>query len=103
MSDDRAGDPTAGGPGTEAAGGSIPGASRGRDVDVETLVTYLQWAGLVAMGILAVVAGVGIYTSISAIIDVWVADYYQPLARAAFNIAVLCVSVGGMFALLRRV
>lgn len=72
-------------------------------VDVDTVVTYLQWGGLVALALLALVAGVGIYTSIAAIIDVWVAGYYQPLARAVFNLAVLCVAVAGMFSLLGRI
>lgn len=100
--DDPADDPPTDRSATDDSGGSTA-ASGGRDVDVATVVTYLQWGGLVALAILAVVAGVGIYTSIAAIIDVWVAEYYRPLARAAFNFAVLCVSVAGMFVLLRRV
>lgn len=102
MSDDPTGDtPSERSP--SDATGSAAATSTGRDVDVATVVTYLKWGGLVALAVLAVVAGIGIYTSISALIEVWIADYYQPLARAAFNVAVLCVAVAGMFALLRRV
>jgi hypothetical protein len=100
---DDAGDRTPEPSAPDDATGSAPAAADGPDVDVATVVTYLQWGGLVALAILAVVAGIGIYTSISAIIDVWVAEYYQPLARAAFNLAVLCVAVAGIFVLLRRV
>jgi hypothetical protein len=82
---------------------SEDGGSSGPDVDAGAVLSYLQWGGLVALAILAVVAGVGLYTSLSAIIETWVADYYQPFARAAFNFAVLLVAVAGMFALLRRV
>jgi Ni/Fe-hydrogenase subunit HybB-like protein len=72
-------------------------------VDVNAVVTYLQWGGIAALALLAAVAGVGVYTSVGAVIDVWVADRYRPLARAAFNAAVLCVALAGMFPLLRRV
>lgn len=85
----------------EPATGSEPaGAS---DDTTDTVLSYLHWGGLLALGVLAVVAGAGLYTSLSAIIDLWVADYYQPFARAGFNFAVLCVAVAGMVALLRRV
>jgi Ni/Fe-hydrogenase subunit HybB-like protein len=77
--------------------------SKGPTVDVETVLAYLSWGGLVALGILAVVAGIGLYTSLSAVIDVWVADRFQPFARIGLNFAVLCVAIAGMVALLRRV
>ncbi|WP_178916540.1 hypothetical protein [Natronomonas gomsonensis] len=77
-------------------------SSKGPNVDVETVLAYLSWGGLVALGILAVVAGIGLYTSLSAVIDVWVADRFQPFARIGLNFAVLCVSIAGMVALLRR-
>ena len=77
--------------------------SKAPNVDVETVLAYLSWGGLVALGILAVVAGIGLYTSLSAVIDVWVADRFQPFARIGLNFAVLCVAIAGMVALLRRV
>lgn len=76
---------------------------KGPDIDVETVLAYLSWGGLVALGILAVVAGIGLYTSLSAVIDVWIADRFQPFARIGLNFAVLCVAIAGMVALLRRV
>jgi hypothetical protein len=72
------------------------------DVDVSTVVRYLQWGGLLGLGLLAVVATVGLYTSLSSIIDIWVGRQYEPLARAGFNLAVLCVTLAGLLGLLRR-
>lgn len=72
------------------------------DVDVSTIVRYLQWGGLLGLGLLAVVATVGLYTSLSSIIDIWVVQRYEPLARAGFNLAVLCVTLAGLLGLLRR-
>ena len=57
---------------------------------------------VVAFVLLAVVAGVGLYTSLSSVIDVWVGDRFQPVARAVFNFAVLCVAGVGIGLVLRR-
>jgi Ni/Fe-hydrogenase subunit HybB-like protein len=87
----------------DSEGATGEDASKGPNVDVQTVLAYLSWGGLVALGILAVVAGIGLYTSLSAVIDVWVADRFQPFARIGLNFAVLCASIAGMVALLRRV
>jgi hypothetical protein len=71
-------------------------------VDVDTVVEYLLWGGLVGLGILAVIATAGLYGSLSAIIDVWVATRYQPFARSALNFAVLCAAGAGIVLLSRR-
>ena len=73
-----------------------------RRLDAETVGTYLRWSGLAAFALLAVVAGVGLYTSIGAVIDVWIGDRFQPIASAVFNFAVLCVAAIGVVVLLRR-
>ena len=73
-----------------------------RRLDAEAVGTYLRWSGLAAFALLAVVAGVGLYTSIGAVIDVWIGDRVQPIARAVFNFAVLCVAAIGVVVLLRR-
>jgi len=86
---------------SEADEGAVESTQR-PDVDVGTVVTYVQWGALLALGILAVVAGIGLYGSLSSIIDVWIAERYQPIASAAFNFAVLSVAAGGMFGLVRR-
>jgi len=97
---DHGEDPTAGEPAPEAdPGGGEQGDSR---LDVERVATYLRRGGILALGVLAVVAAAGLYGSLSAIIDVWVADRYQPFARAMFNFGVLCVAAAGIVVLLRR-
>ena len=73
-----------------------------RRLDAETVGTYLRWSGLAAFALLAVVAGVGLYTSIGAVIDVWIGDRFQPIASAVFNFAVLCIAAVGVVVLLRR-
>ncbi|MFT4885015.1 MAG: hypothetical protein ACI8U4_002534 [Natronomonas sp.] len=78
------------------------GQGRGPDIDVDTAVGYLMWGALVGLGILAVVATAGLYGSLSAIIDVWVARRYQPFARSALNFAVLCVAAAGIVVIARR-
>lgn len=77
-------------------------SQRGPDIDVDTVVAYLMWGALVGLGILAVVATAGLYGSLSAIIDVWVARRYQPFARSALNFAVLCAAAAGIVAIARR-
>jgi hypothetical protein len=77
-------------------------SSRGPDIDVDAVVRYLMWGALVGLGILAAVATAGLYGSLSAIIDVWVANRYQPFARSALNFAVLCVAAAGIVAIARR-
>ena len=68
----------------------------------ETVVAYLGWGALVTFAILGVVAGAGLYGSLGAIIDVWVAPQYQPIASAGVNLAVLCVAGVGIVLALRR-
>jgi len=74
----------------------------GIDIDRTTVVTYLHWGALFVFAVVVLVAGIGVYSSLGSIIDVWVADRYQPIARAGVNIALLCVAIGGIVATLRR-
>jgi Ni/Fe-hydrogenase subunit HybB-like protein len=82
--------------------GETEAESDGSGVDMNTVLTYLIWGGVVALGILSVVAGIGLYTSLSAVIDVWITDRFQPFARIGLNFAVLCVALAGIVALARR-
>jgi hypothetical protein len=86
----------------EASPDTEDDSSRGPDIDVDAVVGYLMWGALVALGVLAAVATAGLYGSLSAIIDVWVASRYQPFARSALNFAVLCVAAAGIVAIARR-
>ena len=76
--------------------------SRALGLEKERIVTALQWGVLVGFGLLILVAGGGLYSSLGSIIDIWVADRYQPIARAGVNLAILCAAVGGVVATLRR-
>lgn len=70
--------------------------------EANTVVTYLQWGALLAFAMLAVIAGIGLYTSLGSIIDVWVTREYRPFARTGLNLAVLAAAVGGIVAIVRR-
>ncbi len=75
---------------------------RALGLEKERIVTALQWGVLLGFGLLILVAGGGLYSSLGSIIDIWVADRYQPIARAGVNLAILCAAVGGVVATLRR-
>jgi len=72
-------------------------------VDPARVITYLLWGGVIALGVLAVVAAAGLYGSLTSIVDVWIGDRYQPFARAVLNFGVLCVAAAGIAVLVRRV
>lgn len=76
--------------------------SIGLDIEKERILTALQWGALFAFAVLILVAGSGLYSSLGAIIDTWVADRYQPIARAGVNLAILSAAIGGVVATLRR-
>lgn len=71
-------------------------------IDRERALSYLRWGTLLVLAVVVLVSGAGLYSSLGAIIDVWVADRYQPIARAGVNLAILCAAVGGVLAVLRR-
>ena len=79
-----------------------PADGRAPDIDAEGVRQYLRWGALVGFALLAVVAAIGLYTSLGAVIDVWIGDRFQPIASAVFNFAVLCVAAIGVVVLLRR-
>jgi hypothetical protein len=72
-------------------------------IDSERLATFFRWGVLFVLGVVILVAGGGLYSSLGAIIDVWIADRYQPFARAGLNFALLCGAIAGVIATLRRV
>ena len=71
-------------------------------IDSERFATYVRWSALLVLGIVVLIAGGGLYSSLGSIIDVWVADRYQPFARAGLNFALLCGAIAGIVATLRR-
>ena len=103
--DEAADDMAANGDAGSGRGGDRPrrvSSDRGMSLDAGKLTTYLLWGAIASLAVLAVVAGAGLYTSLSSLIDVWIGDRYQPLARAVLNFAVLCAAAAGIAVLLRR-
>lgn len=54
--------------------------------------TYLLWAALVVSLLLALISAFSLYFQIGAIIGIWIDRRYQPIFRAAFNLAVLLLA-----------
>ena len=62
----------------------------------------LRWAGVVVLAVTAAVALAGFYNGVNGTIRVFVAEPYRPAFRAAFNLALLLVALGGIGLLVRR-
>ncbi len=65
-------------------------------------ITALQWVGIAAFALFALLAGIGLYRSLGAIVSLWIADRYQPIANLLVNVAVLAVALAGLIAVLRQ-
>jgi hypothetical protein len=74
----------------------------GLDIDRERVVAFLRWGALFTFAVLILVAGTGLYSSLGSIIDIWIADRYEPIARAGVNLAILLAAIAGIVATLRR-
>ena len=85
---------------TDRMNGEPSGSDSG--IDADTVIATLKWGALLTLGVLAIVALAGLYTSLGSIIDVWVAHEYRPFARAGVNLAVLAAAVAGIVAMIRR-
>lgn len=72
------------------------------DLDPSTIRCYLAWGALALCSLLVVVATIQFYGSVTTAIDLWVADRYQPLMRAAFNLVVVLASLTGISLVLRE-
>ncbi|SER12370.1 hypothetical protein [Natrinema salaciae] len=80
--------------GSDAAVGFGPGS--------DGIQRYLAWGALGVCSLLAVFALIQFYGSVTNAIDLWVDAKYQPLIRAAFNLAVLLTSLIGVSLLVRE-
>ncbi len=74
-----------------------PAADDGMD-----LFEQLQWGALLLLVVAAVWATAQFYLSATRAIEVWVGTGYQPVAMAAFNLALLLGAVAGIARLARR-
>lgn len=72
------------------------------EFDTDRATKLLRWAGVVVLAVTAAVALAGFYNGVNGTIRVFVADPYQPMFRAAFNLALLLVALGGIGILVRR-
>ncbi|WP_435074204.1 hypothetical protein [Halorubrum sp. HHNYT27] len=75
---------------SESAGDGI-----GR-LPTDRLRGILDRVGLAALVLLALVAGWGFYRQTGAAIRTWIDPAYQPIALAAFNLAILFVALAGV-------
>jgi len=72
------------------------------EFDRDRATELLRWAGVVVLAVTAAVALAGFYNGVNGTIRVFVADPYQPAFRAAFNLSLLLVALGGIGVLIRR-
>lgn len=79
------------------ADGGIGRLSTGR------LRGILDRVGLAALVLLALIAGWGFYSQTGAAIRTWLDTAYQPIALAAFNLAILLVALAGVAHQLSRI
>jgi uncharacterized membrane protein len=63
---------------------------------------YANYAVLLVLGMLALVAVIRLYFSVSNVITTWVASEYRSLFQAAFNLVVLLATGLGISYQLRR-
>lgn len=74
----------------------------GDDDGSRDLSTTLEWAGLLVLGLLAVIATFRFYLAASTAIGRLVSAEYEPLFQAGFNLVVLLLAITGISLLARR-
>jgi len=85
---------------TAAAGSTDGGIGR---LPTDRLRGILDRVGLAALVLLALIAGWGFYSQTGAAIRTWLDPAYQPIALAAFNLAILLVALAGVAHQLSRI
>lgn len=60
------------------------------------------WTALVTLSLVALVAVSALYSSVGRVIEVWVTERYQSVARTAYNLVVLLTTLVGISAVVRR-
>ncbi|QZY04177.1 hypothetical protein K6T36_14370 [Halobaculum roseum] len=93
-----------GGAATESVDRGEPTETADRGAGVGDSVTrYVNYLVLVALVVLALVAGIQFYGAVSRTINQWVVAEYRSLFHGAFNLAVLLVAAAGISVQIRRV
>jgi len=85
----------------------VPDESESTDTDNETqdgrnVRRYANYAVLLVLGLLAFVALIRLYFSVSNAITTWITSEYRSLFQAAFNLVVLLAAGVGISYQLRR-
>jgi len=65
-------------------------------VDAARLRQLLEYALLATFVLVALFAALGFYSQVGRAIEIWVADAYQPIAKATVNLALLLIAVAGV-------
>ncbi|MFB6234980.1 MAG: hypothetical protein ABEH81_01585 [Halopenitus sp.] len=71
-------------------------------VDAARLRQLLEYALLVTFVLVALFAALSFYSQVGRAIEIWVADPYQPIAKATVNLALLLIAVAGVSQQLAR-
>ncbi|WP_226039290.1 hypothetical protein [Natrinema sp. DC36] len=87
---------------TDASPTAGAATTTGLDPGSDRIIRYLAWGALGICSLLAVFALIQFYGSVTETIELWVDPKYQPLIRAAFNLAVLLLSLIGVSLLARE-
>lgn len=70
--------------------------------DSRDLSSSLEWAALLVLGLLAVIATFRFYLAASTAIGRLVSSEYEPLFQAGFNLVILLLAITGISLLTRR-
>jgi hypothetical protein len=76
--------------------------ARGSESDASNVGTYLSYALLAGLSLLALVAALQFYVNASSALNQWISDEYRSLFQAAFNLVVLLVAAAGITWQVRR-
>jgi len=79
-----------------------PDESESTDTDGRNVRRYANYAVLLVLGLLAFVALIRLYFSVSNAITTWITSEYRSLFQAAFNLVVLLAAGVGISYQLRR-
>ncbi|MFB6162065.1 MAG: hypothetical protein ABEJ86_01300 [Halococcoides sp.] len=90
--------PTTGGSdrSADASGGS------GSDPGRQRVLRYLEYAALLGLAFLALIAVIGAYVSATTAIDLWVSGRFKSIFQTAFNLVVLGLVGIGISTIVRR-
>lgn len=65
-------------------------------VDAARLRQLLEYGLLAVFVLVALFAALGFYSQVGRAIEIWVADAYEPIAKATVNLALLLIAVAGV-------